>query len=104
MALFFSPDYLRILFNALGAKSSLGVSLPRPYHCREVRCTAPILNVPKDMAGMALVYSTNVLQGYRLLGIGLAYGEFLRRAPSHRTRHLVTIDRYTDLSLTMRER
>jgi iron complex outermembrane recepter protein len=37
-----------------------------PYCKTTTGCTAPILNVPKDTASLALVYTTNVLQNYQL--------------------------------------
>ena len=40
----------------------------KPFCASAVGCTAPILNVPRDMASVELVYSTDVLRGYRLTG------------------------------------
>ena len=39
-----------------------------PYCATTRGCTAPILNVPKDTASLAVVYSTKVLQNYQLTG------------------------------------
>jgi outer membrane receptor protein involved in Fe transport len=47
--------------------TSGAVVLPSGTYCSDKSsCTAPILNVPKSMASAALVYSTQVLQDYRL--------------------------------------
>jgi iron complex outermembrane receptor protein len=43
--------------------------LPSGFFCAsKANCTAPILNVPKSMGSLAVVYSTQVLDGYRLTG------------------------------------
>jgi iron complex outermembrane recepter protein len=42
---------------------------PSSFFCAsKAGCTAPILNVPKSMGSLAVVYSTQVLDGYRLTG------------------------------------
>jgi outer membrane receptor protein involved in Fe transport len=52
-----------------------------PYCPTTVGCTAPILNVPKETASLALVYSTQVLQNYKLTArladiyVGTSYDE-----------------------------
>jgi hypothetical protein len=37
-----------------------------PYCATTSGCTAPIMNVPKDTASLALVYTTNLMQNYQL--------------------------------------
>jgi len=37
-----------------------------PYCATTNNCTAPIMNVPKDTASLALVYKTNLMQNYQL--------------------------------------
>jgi iron complex outermembrane recepter protein len=42
---------------------------PSSFFCAsKAGCTAPILNVPKSMGSFAVVYSTEVLDGYKLTG------------------------------------
>jgi outer membrane receptor protein involved in Fe transport len=52
-----------------------------PYCVTTAGCTAPIMNVPKDTASVALVYTTKVLQNYQLTArvsdtyVGSSYDE-----------------------------
>ena len=56
--------YTAFLTSPVGAQVSPGV----PYCSSATNCTAPILNVPKSAGSLALTYSTEIRNGYKLTG------------------------------------